>query len=89
MSKNKFDDKKAQEECTKAIQSLMDKCHFHVPEDAGKTLGNLIMQATMALDQIMGPDYTMRTILQVSELMASGEPQKRAKVEMIKRSQLN
>lgn len=86
---NKFDEKKAAEECTKAIQSLMDCCHFHTPEDAGKTLGNLIMQATMALDQIMGPDYASRTLIQVAATMETGEPQKRARVEMIKRSEIN
>jgi hypothetical protein len=89
MGENKFDEKKAQEECTKAIQSLMDNCHFHTPEDAGKTLGGLIMQATMALDQILGSDYAARTLMQVAMTMETGEPQKRAHVEIIKRSQIN
>lgn len=35
MGQNKFDPTKAQQEVTKAIQGLMDACHFHTKADAG------------------------------------------------------
>lgn len=89
MGQNKFDPAKAQLEVTKAIQKLMDACHFHTKEDAGHVLGMLIMQATMANDQIMGPEYAVATLLKVSQHMETGEPQKKAQVVMINRSQLN
>lgn len=89
MSQNKFDPAKAQLEVTKAIQGLMDACHFHTKDDAGHVLGMLIMQATMANDQIMGPEYAMQTLLKVAEHMQTGEPQKKAQVLMINRSQMN
>lgn len=37
----------------------------------------------------MGAEYAMRTILKVSELMESGKPQQRVKLEVINRSKLN
>lgn len=49
----------------------------------------LIMQATMANDQIMGPEYAIGTLLQVAEHMQTGEPQKRAQVLMVDRSKMN
>lgn len=76
-------------ECQNLIREYMNKCKFGVPDDAGKALGNLLMLTTMALDSIMGAEYAMRTILQVSELMESGKPPQRVKVEMINRSKLN
>ncbi|MOA60718.1 hypothetical protein D3C78_1856670 [compost metagenome] len=67
----------------------MDDCKFGVPNDAGKALGTLLMLTTMALDSIMGDQYTMRTLLQVAEQMESGKPQERVKVEVIDRSKFN
>lgn len=73
----------------KLIQDLLDGIEFQTPTDAGKTLGTLMMLTTRCLDQIMGPDYASETILKVMEEMATGEPQKRTKVEMINRSKIN
>lgn len=73
----------------KLIQDLMDGIRFQNPTQAGQTIGTLIMLATRCLDQIMGPEYASATIIQVAEEMASGEPQKRTKVEIINRSKLN
>jgi hypothetical protein len=47
------------------------------------------MLATRCLDQMMGADYASDTILKVMEEMATGEPQKRTRVEIINRSKLN
>lgn len=73
----------------KLIQDLLDGIEFQTPVDAGKTLGALMMLTTRCLDQVMGPDYAQETMLRVMEQMATGEPQKRTKVEMIKRSEIN
>ncbi len=75
--------------CQKLIQKYMDDCKFGVPDDAGKALGTLLMLTTMALNSIMGDEYTMRTILKVAEEMESGKPQERVKLEVIDRSKFN
>lgn len=74
---------------SKLIQDFLDGIRFETPIDAGKSLGTLLMLATQCLDQVMGPEYTIQTLLRVSEEMSSGEPQKRTTVEMINRSKLN
>lgn len=76
-------------ECQKLIQQYMNACKFREPNDAGKALGTLIMLTTMALNSIMGADYTMATILKVAEEMESGKPQERVKIEVIDLSQLH
>ena len=70
----------------KLIQDLLDGIEFKTPTDAGKTLGTLMMLTTRCLDQVMGAEYAQQTMLRVMEQMATGEPQKRTKVEMINRS---
>lgn len=85
----KYTPQVASELGAKLIQDLLDGIEFQTPVDAGKSLGKLIMLATQCLDQVMGQDYAMATIERVVEQMASGEPQKRTKVEMINRSKIN
>lgn len=82
----KYSPEVANELGAKLIQDLLDGIEFETPVDAGKSLGTLIMLATRCLDQVMGSEYTAKTLLQVSEEMETGEPQKRTKVEMINRS---
>lgn len=73
----------------KTIQSFLDQIDFDTPVDAGKALGSLIMLATQCLDQVMGAEYAMRTLVKVGEEMATGKPQKRTTVAMIKRSDIH
>lgn len=89
MNENKFDESTVTEKCNKAIQDLLDASNFHTREDAGLTLGRLLLQATVCLDKIMGSHFAIASLMAVGELMASGEPQKYANVEMIERSKLN
>lgn len=84
-----YTDDVARDACSKGIQDILDQINFPTTADAGKTLGCLLMLTVRAMDGLMGHDYAVATILQVMEQMATGNPQKQTKIELINRSKLN
>lgn len=81
-----YTDDLAREECSKAIQEILNNISFPSTVETGKTLGCLIMLATRALDGVMGSEYAAATIISVAELMSTGDPQSNTKIEIINRS---